>query len=65
MPIIKEVKAPCRHPKIPPVSSYWFGTIWECDDCRRQFELKEGWRDGRYWSPLQSTNRITPLVKMD
>ena len=52
MPIIKEVKKPCGHPKKPSDKDYHWGTIWECDDCGHRFVLQEH-LTGAWWIPAQ------------
>ena len=42
----------CTLPK-PNTKKYWFGTIWECDECHRQYELQDDQRDGPFWMPIQ------------
>lgn len=53
MPIIKLVPLPCEC-KAPCGDNYGIGTIWECEECKKQYELVFHYREsGKYWKFLK------------
>ncbi len=49
MGFIKRVPKPC-YCALPPVEGdYGLETVWECDNCKMQYILKDSQRDGKHW----------------
>lgn len=52
MVYIKKVEVPhaCVLPE--PEKDIWFGSIWRCDECGKQWELDSGQDDELVWYPM-------------
>lgn len=61
--IIKNIPPTCKCHGKPNTNNYGEGTVWECDDCKAQYELKENQREGKFWMPLTKDRYLSTYTR--